>query len=137
MPNDLLIQRNKDLTSSFVLEHLWGAIQLKRCLQDWLRPLGCNPIMGQLLALPSSAFLTSLLVQLPRELPSEPACSCLSRVCFWGTQTKPRLHYFGVQSTAPTESMRRKRNTSFHQDTFHWKEGKVKRDSNWESPCTI
>ena len=92
MANDWLIQRNKYLTSSFLLEHLLGAIQLQRPLQDWLRPLGCNPIMGQLLALPSSAFLTSLLVPLPRELPSEPACLSLSRVCFQGTQTKPKLY---------------------------------------------
>lgn len=74
MANDRVIQRNKYLTSSFLLEHLLGAIQLQRPLQDGLRPLGCSPIMGQLLALPISAFLTSLLAQLPRELPHEPAC---------------------------------------------------------------
>lgn len=105
MANGWLIQGNKDLTSSFLLEHLWGAIQLQRPLQDWLRPLGCNPIMGQLLALPSSAFLTSFLVGLPRELPSDPAGSSLSGDCFQETQTKPKLHQFGVWSAALTESM--------------------------------
>lgn len=126
--NGRLIQGNKDLTSSFLLEHLWEAIQLQRPLQDWLRPLGCNPIMGQFLALPSSAFLTSFLegslesspVTLQAALYQEtvsrkpkPSQSCISLVC-------RALH---------SQKACEERNTSFHQNTFHWKEGKVKTET--------
>lgn len=89
--NDWMMQGNKGWAFSFRLGPLWRAIQLQSSLQGGLRPLACNPIVGQLLALPNSASFTSFRVQLEHS-PITPLHAVLHlRLCFQGTQSKPPL----------------------------------------------